>query len=179
MEESMFDAGMLDAGRRPLRRLLGVVALMALACGIPVARLAAAPAPQSGPPLTTVSDTVYRADGTPAQGTLVITWPAFLTASGTAIAAGTKNVTLGTSGQLSTGLVPNVGNKSGAEKKDAAMSFLENALAMSDAIAAREIVNPEEFKDGISQIIDGVVRCMNASAWTKGSAEASAVSHQP
>jgi len=59
-------------------------------------------------------------------------------------------------------------NKSGAEKKDAAMSFLQNALAMSDAIATREIVQPEQFKNGISQIIDGVVMCMNASAWAKG-----------
>lgn len=58
-------------------------------------------------------------------------------------------------------------NKSGAEKKDAAMSFLQNALAMSDAIAAREIVQPEQFRNGISQIIDGVVTCMNSSAWAK------------
>jgi hypothetical protein len=57
--------------------------------------------------------------------------------------------------------------KSGAEKKDAAMLFLQNALAMSDAIAAREIVQPEQFKNGISQIIDGVVLCMNASSWAK------------
>ena len=59
-------------------------------------------------------------------------------------------------------------NKSGAEKKDAAMSFLQDALAMSDAIAAREIIQPEQFKNGISQIIDGVVLCMNASTWAKG-----------
>ena len=63
-------------------------------------------------------------------------------------------------------------SKSGAEKKDAAMSFLESALAMSDAVAAREIVNPEQFKDGISRIIDGVVECMNASAWAKGGGSA-------
>ncbi len=59
-------------------------------------------------------------------------------------------------------------SKSGAEKKDAAMSFLESALAMSDAVAAREIVNPEQFRQGISSVIDGVVQCMNASAWAKG-----------
>ena len=62
-------------------------------------------------------------------------------------------------------------SKSGAEKKDAAMNFLENALAMSDAIASREIVQPEQFKNGISQIVDGVVLCMNASAWAKGGAK--------
>ena len=64
--------------------------------------------------------------------------------------------------------------KSGVEKKDAAMSFLENALAMSDAIASREIVQPEQFRNGISQIIDGVVLCMNSSAWAKGGAEPAA-----
>ena len=71
------------------------------------------------------------------------------------------------------------GGKSGAEKKDAAMSFLQNALAMSDAIAAREIVNPEQFKNGISNIIDGVVQCMNASTWAKSSSQPSALSTQP
>ena len=49
------------------------------------------------------------------------------------------------------------GSKSGAEKKDAAMSFLENALATVDAVAAREIVDPEKFKSGVSKIIDGTV----------------------
>jgi hypothetical protein len=59
------------------------------------------------------------------------------------------------------------GNKPGADKKTAAMSFLENALAMTDAVAAREIINPEKFKDGISKIIDGTVECLNASTWCK------------
>jgi hypothetical protein len=61
------------------------------------------------PPTTTVSDTVFRADGTPASGTLLISWPAFTTAGGTAVAGGTKSVTLGSGGTLSVALVPNVG----------------------------------------------------------------------
>jgi hypothetical protein len=60
-------------------------------------------------------------------------------------------------------------SKSGAEKKDAAMTFLENALSMADAVAAREIIFPDQFKNGISQIVDGVVMCMNSSAWAKKS----------
>ena len=64
------------------------------------------------------------------------------------------------------------GGKTGAQKKDAAMSFLENALQMSDAVAQREIVNAEQFRDGVSRIIDGVVQCMNASAWAKGGGQA-------
>ena len=68
---------------------------------------------------------------------------------------------------LVTGIESVFASKTGAEKKDAAMSFLENALSMADAIATREIISPEQFKNGISQIIDGVVLCMNASAWAK------------
>lgn len=61
------------------------------------------------PPTTTVSDTVFRADSTPASGTLLISWPAFTTGSGVAIAGGTKSVTLGAGGALSVALVPNAG----------------------------------------------------------------------
>jgi hypothetical protein len=67
-------------------------------------------------------------------------------------------------------------SKSGVEKKDAAMSFLQNALATADAVAAREIVDPEKFKDGISKIIDGTVECLNASTWCK---QPPATSNQP
>src|SRR5271166_766230 len=75
--------------------------------GIAVA--VAAAVPQSGPALTSVIDTVYRADGSAAQGVLVITWPAFVSASGTAVAAGVLDVTLGTNGALDVALAPNAG----------------------------------------------------------------------
>jgi hypothetical protein len=68
------------------------------------------------------------------------------------------------------------GSKTGAEKKDAAMSFLESALATVDAVAAREIVDPSKFKDGISKIVDGTVECLNASTWAKPSSQPSTVS---
>src|ERR1700683_599499 len=68
---------------------------------------AAAPAPQSGPVLTSVIDTVYMASGSPAQGVLVITWPAFVAADGTAVAPGSLDVTLGTNGALNVALTPN------------------------------------------------------------------------
>jgi len=41
-------------------------------------------------PLTTVSDTGNRADGNPAAGTLLISWPAFTTSDGHAVAAVTR-----------------------------------------------------------------------------------------
>src|SRR5580693_4977797 len=66
-------------------------------------------APQSGPALTSVVDTVYRADGSFAQGVLVITWPAFVAADGTAVAAGSLDVTLGANGALNVALATNAG----------------------------------------------------------------------
>jgi hypothetical protein len=62
-----------------------------------------------GPALTTISDTVYRADGTAASGTALISWPAFQTGEGDAVAAGNKSVAIGAAGAFSTDLVPNVG----------------------------------------------------------------------
>jgi len=49
---------------------------------------AASPIPQSGPTMTSVVDTVYTADGTPAQGVLIITWPAFVTSTTVDVDAG-------------------------------------------------------------------------------------------
>ena len=68
---------------------------------------------------------------------------------------------------LVTGIEELFACKSGTEKKDAAMSFLENALGTLDAVAAREIVDPDKFRDGVSKIIDGAVECLNASSWAK------------
>ncbi len=59
------------------------------------------------------------------------------------------------------------GGKSGTDKKEAALSFVSAALSMSEAIANREIVDEAKFRDGLSKIIDGVVACLNASAWAK------------
>lgn len=73
---------------------------------------------------------------------------------------------------LVSGIEGLLGGRSGSEKKDAAMAFLENALATVDAVAAREIVSPEKFREGISKIIDGTVECLNASTWAKGGGKA-------
>jgi hypothetical protein len=59
------------------------------------------------------------------------------------------------------------GGKTGMEKKDAAMSFLESAMSTVDAVAAREIIEPVKFREGISKIVDGTVECLNASTWAK------------
>jgi hypothetical protein len=68
--------------------------------------------------------------------------------------------------------------KSGAEKKDVVMSFLQTALSMTDAVATKEIVDEAKFKDGLAQIIAGTVECFNASVWAKNS-QAPAASAAP
>ena len=58
---------------------------------------------------TTVQGTVYLANGQPGAGTLVISWPAFTTAAGQAVAADSTTVKLGPDGFVSVNLAPNVG----------------------------------------------------------------------
>jgi hypothetical protein len=57
------------------------------------------------------------------------------------------------------------GSKSGADKKDAALSFATAALSFTDAVANKNIMDPDKFRDGLGKVIDGVVECLNASAW--------------
>ncbi len=61
------------------------------------------------------------------------------------------------------------GSKSGADKKQAALSFVGSALSITDAIASKDIVDPDQFQGGLSKVIDGVVDCLNASTWAKQS----------
>ena len=58
---------------------------------------------------TLVSDTVYRADGTPASGTILISWPAFTTGEGQAVASGSAATEIGADGAFSLQLAPNSG----------------------------------------------------------------------
>jgi hypothetical protein len=59
------------------------------------------------------------------------------------------------------------GGRSGNEKREAALSFVSSALSMTEAIASREIVDEDKFKEGLSQVINGTVQCLNASVWAK------------
>lgn len=58
---------------------------------------------------TTVQGTIYRADGTVASGTVLLSWPAFTTPQNQAVAAGTLSATIGADGLLSVSLTPNAG----------------------------------------------------------------------
>ena len=97
---------MLDAGRRPMGRLFYWALLSAASLGW-ISAFGATP--QNSPGTTAVQDTVYLADGTTATGTLIITWPAFVSSSGAAVAGGSTTTTVGANGALSVALVPNAG----------------------------------------------------------------------
>jgi len=99
---------MLDVRRRPVGRFFcGLISVLLVSWGLMQAP--ASWAVDAGPATTRVSDTVYRADGTPASGTVLISWPAFTTTDAKPVAAGTKSVALDASGGLTVDLVPNAG----------------------------------------------------------------------
>jgi hypothetical protein len=58
-----------------------------------------------------------------------------------------------------------LGNRSGEEKKTAALSFLEATLSISEALGNRQITDETKFREGLAKIVDGAVECLNASAW--------------
>ena len=216
-------------GRRPLGRLLywAVVGLTTFGVGLAASGAAAA---QTGASTTTVSDTVYLADGTPASGTLIITWPAFVTADGTAVGPGSTSVTLGSRGALNVELVPNAGANpagvyytvvyqlgpgqvkteywvvptaspaslavvrttpgSGFAAQPVSMQYVNSVLATKADDTSVVHLNGSETISGTKTFasaptvpapsgtgsvvnkayVDGVVQCMNASAWAKGGA---------
>jgi hypothetical protein len=41
------------------------------------------------------------------------------------------------------------------------------AFASARSVANKDIVDENKFRDGLSKVIDGVVDCLNASAWAK------------
>ncbi|MGH9602291.1 MAG: hypothetical protein ACRD24_07860 [Terriglobales bacterium] len=59
------------------------------------------------------------------------------------------------------------GSKKGADKKESALAFISAALSMAEAVTNQDIVDEGKFRDGLGKVIDGVVQCMNASAWAK------------
>ncbi|MGC1462252.1 MAG: hypothetical protein WA802_08625 [Terracidiphilus sp.] len=84
----------------------GVVVVMALGLLVSVlAHIAGAQAVST----TTVQGTVYLANGQAGSGTLRLSWPAFTTASGQAVAADSMNVAIAPDGFVSVNLSPNLG----------------------------------------------------------------------
>ncbi len=75
-----------------------------------VAILAGAAPARAATSKTLIQDVLYHADGTPAKGTLLISWPAFTTADGQAVAAGSLSANVGADGSVALSLFPNTGS---------------------------------------------------------------------
>ena len=69
-----------------------------------------------------------------------------------------------------TGVEGIFGSKTGADKKAAALSLVQSSIAVTDAVANKNVIDPNQFQNGLSQVIDGVVSCLNASVWAKKTA---------
>ena len=95
--------------RRWVRQMLVLVLSLAL-LGSGEGWQAAAMAQTAAINTTTVTDTIYRGDGTAASGTVLVSWPAFAAAAGESVPAGNKAVVIGANGVLSVALVPNAGS---------------------------------------------------------------------
>src|SRR5277367_5243303 len=89
--------------------LIGML-LLAVPGAMTVIKVAAAQATSSSTIATTqVTDTVYRGDGTLANGSVIVSWGAFTAASGQSVPSGSTSATI-TNGALSLALVPNAGS---------------------------------------------------------------------
>lgn len=96
--------GKSKSGGVPMRLVLGLLLWLAAAVCAGVSLPAMAQV-QVSP----ISDTVYYANGTAAAGTVLVSWPAFTTASGQSVPKGSTSVTLGVGGKLNVSLAPNAG----------------------------------------------------------------------
>ena len=94
-------------GRNAKRAVHGTVTRRIGSCMLALALAVFAGA--QGVSTTTVQGTVYLANGQPGAGTLVLSWPAFTTATGQAIAADSTTTTIAPDGFVSVNLAPNVG----------------------------------------------------------------------
>src|SRR5690348_7794199 len=94
-----------------MRQVMNVVCRLArrLFCCALGAGLIAGVLRADGVSMTSIQDVIYRADGTPAHGMLLITWPAFTTADNKAVAAGSLSVAIGDKGEVNLSLAPNAG----------------------------------------------------------------------
>ena len=66
-----------------------------------------------------------------------------------------------------TGVEGLFGHKTGADKKSTALMLVQSTIGATDAIAGKDILDAGKFQEGLSKVIDGVVQCLNSSAWAK------------
>src|SRR5271167_3836557 len=103
------EAPMMPTLHRLTGRFFTVLISLSLAILLPRAAFAGGSSKSPSPTLCQISDTVYRADGTPAQGTVLVSWQGFTTAAGQAVTPGSLLVTLDANGGFNASVAPNTG----------------------------------------------------------------------
>ena len=66
-----------------------------------------------------------------------------------------------------TGVENLFGARSGTDKKNAVLSFVEATLSVAEAVSNQQIVDEAKFRAGLDMVITGTVQCLNASMWAK------------
>jgi hypothetical protein len=100
---------------------------------------------------TAIQGIVYRADGTVAQGTMLVSWPAFTAPDGSTIAAGTMTATIAPDGSVNLALTPNAG-------ANPAGTYYTVVYHMNDGTVVKEYwVVPQAATAAISQLRARVV----------------------
>jgi hypothetical protein len=98
-----------------------------------------------------VNDVVYRADGNAAAGTLLISWPAFITNDFKPVAAGTMSLPIGPGGNVMLALTPNEGG-------NPAGTYYKVVLKLDDGITSTEYwVIPKKSPVKVSEVRSSIV----------------------
>jgi hypothetical protein len=61
------------------------------------------------------------------------------------------------------------GRKKGAEKFDSVADIVTTVLRASEGLTGKEIVDDDKFNEGVRDVINGVVKILNASVWKRPS----------
>ncbi len=105
----------------------------------------------AGPATTIVTDVIYRADGTPAAGTMLISWPAFSTVDGKPVAAGNMSLSVGSGGNVMLALAPNEG-------ANPAGTYYKVVLKLDDGTTSTEYwVIPRKSPVKVSEVRSTIV----------------------
>lgn len=115
----------------------------------------------AAPATTVINDIVYRADGTPATGQMLLSWPAFITSDGKPIAAGTMSVAIPSGGSVSLELSPNEGATPSG-------TYYKVVLKLNDGTTSTEYwtvpkKSPAKVSEVRSQIMPATVAVQMAS----------------
>lgn len=66
-----------------------------------------------------------------------------------------------------TGIENLFGKNKGQDKQAAALQIVNQMVTGIEGVSGKDVINNEQFQEGLKKINDGVVQCLNASVWKK------------